>query len=36
VTHLGIRNDKAPKDFHGLCCLHVLYLFMQSLLISEH
>jgi len=32
VTHLGICNDEAPKDFHGLCFLHVLYPLMQSLL----
>jgi len=30
VTHLWIRDDEAPKNFHGLCCLHVLYPFMQS------
>jgi hypothetical protein len=29
MTYLGICNDEAPKDFHGLCCLHVLYPFMQ-------
>ena len=30
VTHLWIRDDESPKDFHGLWCLHVLYPFMQS------
>src|SRR5437867_3796067 len=32
VAHLWIGDDKSPKDFHGLCCLHVLYPFRQSLL----
>ena len=30
MTHLWIHNDESPKDFHGLCCLHVFYPFMQS------
>src|SRR2546422_3852277 len=32
VAHLWIGDHKSPKDFHGLCCLHVLYPFRQSLL----
>src|SRR5262249_16776821 len=39
MTHLGIRDDEAPKDFHGLCCLHVLYPLIQSPLrvaVAEH
>ena len=28
VTHLGIRHYEAPKDFHGLWCLNILYPFM--------
>jgi hypothetical protein len=30
VTHPGICNDEAPKDFYSLCCLHVLHPFLQS------
>jgi len=27
MTHLWIHNDESPKDFHGLCCLHLSYSF---------